>query len=152
MRDRQKVRGKSAGAGETDPALGGTVDQDGPPGLLKVMAIGALVIALAFGAVRFATRGQAHAPTQANANVLGPHTASPPQALPSRTWDLAHLGPNAVQKCAAFRKVLADTRDMQAADGGTISAADATHLQKALSKARAMTPDSVTAPQCGVPL
>jgi hypothetical protein len=144
MRDLQRNTGK------TDPTPVRTVDKDGPPGLLKVVGIGAVVVALAFGAVRLMTHHN-HT-TLVTGPVLGSQAPSTPQALPTRTWALAHLGANTVQKCAAFRKILVQTQHMQAADGGTISAADATHLQKALSEAKAMTPESVTPPQCGVPL
>jgi hypothetical protein len=84
---------------------------------------------------------------------LRAHAAGKPDALSTSGWRLTHLGPNAVQKCNAYRMVLTQTESLQAAGGGgAMSPADQTHQAAALTAANAMAPTSVTALQCGVPL
>jgi hypothetical protein len=72
--------------------------------------------------------------------------------LRTQAWDQAHLGPDGMKKCSAFRKVLQDSQEAQGRDNGTMSAAQRSRLSQELSEARTMPPAAVTPFKCGVPL
>jgi hypothetical protein len=70
----------------------------------------------------------------------------------SRTWLLAHLGANGLEKCRAFAKVRSDADQLQKAGNGALDAAQRIRLEQRLAAVKAMPPRSVTARTCGSPL
>ncbi len=74
------------------------------------------------------------------------------QGLHTRVWDLAHLGPDGVAKCDAFREIFQQTGRLQRGDAGKLPAVWRRDLVSKLAKAKAMPPRSLTPVKCGVPL
>ncbi len=111
-------------------------------GMMSVLALSALAAIVAIGVIWLVT-----------ARLFAARPApGPPDTLPSRAQALRTLGPDAVQKCAAFRRLIDRTRRDQAGGGGDISASERKSLQDALEAAQALPPASLTPVQCGVPL
>ena len=63
-----------------------------------------------------------------------------------------HMTSRGEQKCRAFRRVSRDARELQGAQGGTLSSGAQHRLERALRRAKAMPPASITARRCGVAL
>jgi hypothetical protein len=72
--------------------------------------------------------------------------------LHSQAWDDAHLGPDGLAKCHAFRALQRQTAKLQQGDKGTLPTEWRAQLQRKLAAAEAMTPKYVTPAKCGVPL
>lgn len=72
--------------------------------------------------------------------------------LKSRSWMLQHLGPQGLAKCRAIKAVRRHAAALQQATGGPFSSAQRHRLEQALKTAKARSPHSVTAGDCGVPL
>ena len=124
--------------------------------MLPVLVISTLLAVAALVGVLLVTVRLVPHSTSTQAVALGsatdPSSARQSAALPGRTWTLAHLGPNALEKCNAFRQVLKRTAQLQIAGGGTISSSERNTLEAELNSAKGMTPTSVTPSQCGLPL
>lgn len=75
-----------------------------------------------------------------------------PGAADSRMHAQAHPGPNGMEKCRAFQKVMKDTQALQKIDYGSLPTAARLRLERALKKAKAMSPSHLAPEACGVPL
>ena len=75
-----------------------------------------------------------------------------PAAADSRMHAQAHLGPNGMAKCRAFRNVMNDTQALQKIHHGSLPTAVRLRLERALKKAKAMPPSHLAPEACGVPL
>lgn len=74
--------------------------------------------------------------------------AAPVSAAPYHLQE--HMTSRGEQKCRAFRRVSRDARELQGAQGGMLSSMAQHRLERALRRAKAMPPASITARRCGV--
>lgn len=70
----------------------------------------------------------------------------------TRAWDLAHLGPDGVEKCRAFRAIEDHAMRLQKGDGGALPAVWRRRLESDLARAKAMPPRGLSARTCGTAL
>jgi len=122
-------------------------------GMTKILVMSTLLAVGAMGVVwllsaQTAPRTQQSPGTQAAALASAPQ----PNELKSQAWDQAHLGAAGLEKCSAFRQVLARTTSLEDAGRGPMSSSERTQIDAELNTAKAMPPVSLTSFQCGVPL